>query len=119
MSMDGVTAGLLLQATMNGQSHDQVYQLFKDLQGDRDAPTPEVIELVESWKGKKCKIKYTSHIGEVVGPNTSDRGFYPGGRFPAYVKILKSGMESAVGQVFEYGLDQVELLPEESKNENL
>ena len=73
MSMDGIAAGLLLQATMNGQSHDQVYKLFKDLQGERDAPIPEVIELVESWKGKKCKIKYTSHIGEVVGPNTSDR----------------------------------------------
>lgn len=119
MSIDSVTAGLLLQAVKNGNSSDQVYQLYKEIQGERDAPAPEVVELVESWKGKKCKIKHTSHIGEVVGPNTSEHGFYPGGRFPVYVKILESGMESAVGQKFEYGLEQVELVPEEGKNENL
>lgn len=113
MSMDGVTAGLLLQATMNGQSHDQVYKLFKDLQGDRDAPTPEVIELVTSWIGRKCNIKLTTHKAVVLGPNTSEHGFYPGGRFPVYVRITHSSMPDAIGCKFEYGLDQIELLPEE------
>lgn len=115
MSFDGVTAGLLLQAASNGASQDDVYKLYKDLQGDRDAPAPEVIELVTSWIGRKCKVKYTSHTGVVKGPNTSDRGFYPGGRFPVYVTITASGMENAVGSTFEYGLDQVELIDEETK----
>ena len=41
MSFDGVTAGILLQATLNGTSQDEVYKLYKDLQGERDAPAPE------------------------------------------------------------------------------
>jgi hypothetical protein len=110
MSMDGITAGVLLQAALNGTSHDEIYKLYKDLQGERDAPTPEVIELVTNWIGRTCKIKYTSHIAEITGPNTSDRGFYPGGRFPVYVKIIKSGMENAIGSRFEYSLDQIELI---------
>ncbi len=109
MSMDGITAGLLLQAAQNGSSQDDVYKLYKDLQGNKDAPTPEVIELVNSWVGRTCKIKWTSHIGEIVGANTSDRGFFPGGRYPVYVKITASGMENAVGSTFEYGLDQIVL----------
>ncbi|NTV78158.1 MAG: hypothetical protein HGA25_03190 [Clostridiales bacterium] len=113
MSMDGITAGLLLQAASNGNSQEDVYKLYKDLQGDKDAPTPEVIELVTSWIGSKCKILHTSHIGVVVRANTSETGLYAGGRYPAYVKITESGMERAVGCTFEYGLDQIELLPEE------
>lgn len=109
MSMDGITAGILLQADSNGSSQEDVYKLYKDLQGNKDAPAPEIIELVTSWIGRTCKIKWTSHIGEIVGANTSDRGFYPGGRFPVYVKITASGMEKAIGSTFEYGLDQIEL----------
>lgn len=115
MSMDGITAGLLLQAAQNGSSHDDIYNLYKNLQGERDAPTPEVIELVTSYIGRKCKLKYTSHVGIVKGPNTSDSGFYPGGRFPVYVTITHSDMETAIGKTFEYDLDQVQLLDEESK----
>ena len=110
MSFDGITAGMLLQAANNGSSHDDIYKLYKDLQGNKDAPTPEVIELVTSWIGRKCKIKYTSHTAIITGPNTSDCGFYPGGRFPVYVTITASGMEKAVGCKFEYGLDQIELI---------
>ncbi len=109
MSFDGITAGMLLQAANNGSSHDDIYKLYKDLQGNKDAPTLEVIELVTSWIGRKCKIKYTSHTAIVVGPNTSDCGFYPGGRFPVYVKIIASGMPQAIGCKFEYDLDQIEL----------
>lgn len=108
MSMDGITAGILLQAAQNGSSQDDVYKLYKDLQGERDAPTPEVIELVTSWIGRECNVKYTSHKGIITAANTSDRGFYPGGRFPVYVKITSSGMEKAIGQTFEYGLDQID-----------
>ena len=108
MTFDGVTAGLLLQAANNGSSQEDVYKLFKDLQGEKDAPTPEVIELVTSWIGRTCKIKYTSHTGIITGANTSEHGFYPGGRFPVYVKITASGMEKAIGSTFEYGLDQID-----------
>lgn len=118
MSFDGITAGMLLQAAQNGSSHDDIYKLYKDLQGDKDAPTPEVIELVTSWIGRKCNIKYTSHVGVVSGPNTSDCGFYPGGHFPVYVKITASGMEKAVGCTFEYDLDQIELIDEETTKES-
>lgn len=107
MSMDGITAGILLQAASNGSSQEDIYKLYKDLQGNKDAPAPEVIELVTSWIGRECKIKCTSHTGVITGANTSDRGFYPGGRFPVYVKITASGMDKAIGSTFEYGLDQI------------
>lgn len=110
MSFDGITAGLLLQAANNGASQEDVYKLYKDLQGNKDAPAPEVIELVTSWIGRACKIKHTSHTGIITDVNTSDCGFYPGGRYPAYVKITESGMKEAIGCTFEYGLDQIELI---------
>lgn len=110
MSMDGFTAGVLLQAAIEGNSPDQVADLYKSLKGTGDGPpSPQVVELVTSWIGKPCKVKHTSHLGVVHGVNTSSSGFYPGSRFPVYVKITESGMKDAVGSVFEYDLDQVEI----------
>lgn len=109
MSMDGITAGLLLAASTNGAGNDEVYNLYKSLQGNNEAPAPEIVEMVKGWIGKPCKVRYTDHVGIVHGANESTSGFYPGGRFPVYVKITESGCEEAVGKVFEYSLEQVEL----------
>lgn len=109
-SMDGFTAGVLLQTAMNGSNSDDIYKIYKDLQEDKDALTPEVIELVNSWKDKTCNIKFTSHKGIIKGPNTSSYGFYPGGRYPVIVKIIDSDMKKVIGKTFEYGLDQIELI---------
>ena len=40
-------------------------------------------------------------------------GFYPGVRYPIYVRIAATGdpkFEAAVGKVYEYGMDQMEVI---------
>lgn len=111
--MDGFTAKTLLEAAMSSKTVDdqnQVADLFKELNKDTKKLDPEVEKLVVSWIGKSCKIKFTGHQGIVLAANTSTGGFYPGHRFPVIVEITESTMKEAKGQVFEYGLDQVEIV---------
>jgi hypothetical protein len=49
--------------------------------------------------------------GLVERLNTSTRGFYPGGRYPIYVKILTDTRPvDSVGKTFEYDIDQLEVI---------
>ena len=74
---------------------------------------PEVIDFIESNIGKPVRILYTSYKGTIHRCNKSEGGFYPGIQYPVYVKITESSdprYDHAVGSVFEYGLDQIELI---------
>lgn len=108
-SFDGFTAGVLLSATQQSSNREDVYKLFKSLQNaDAGPPEPDIVKFIEARIGKSCTIKYASHKGVVTGVNIASRGFYPGSRYPVVVKITDSSMIEAIGEVFEYGLDQVE-----------
>jgi hypothetical protein len=108
-SFDGFTAGVLLSAAQNPSNHDSVYKLYKSLQNAGDAaPAPEIVSFIEAKIGMPCTIKLTSHKGIVKGVNMASCGFYPGSRYPVVVEITDSSMQEAIGEVFEYGLDQVE-----------
>lgn len=110
--MDGFTAGLLLSAVQrNPKDVDRIIDFGKGLKGP--GPTEDNIARAEAMKGRKCSIKDTCHTGAtVLGANTAKGGFADGGRYPVLVRIDTSGIEGAVGQVFEYGFDQVELIEE-------
>lgn len=116
MTIDTFTAATLLNAAINGADHDQLNKLHKSLQNENDAPSQELIDYVNSIVNRKCKIKATSHKGIIVRANLSTCGFYPGGRYPAYVRITESGMEKAIGNTYEYSLDQIELIDEETSS---
>jgi hypothetical protein len=108
--VDSFTASVMLSAVANGQTKEevgQVYDLYKEMNSKSDGgPSPQARAFFEKNQGKKCKVKFTSHEGIVHRLNESTSGFYPGGRFPIYVKITNG---EAAGQVFEYDLDQVEV----------
>ena len=113
--IDSFTASVLTEHVKEGNA-DEVLALYKDLCTTHDGgPSDEVISLVTSLIGKKCKVKHTSHIGVVEGVNRSTGGFYNGGRYPVFVKITKSRRTSAVGKVFEYELSQIEIINKEKK----
>lgn len=112
-SIDSVSAGLLLQIAASPKNIDKAADLYKSFNKPEGGPSKEAIAFFNANKGKKCSIKYTDYIGEIVKLNTSDGGFYPGNRFPIYVKILESTngkYPEAVGQVFEYDLPQIQTL---------
>jgi len=60
--------------------------------------------------GKTVRIIGTGYTGIVKGFNERLGGFYPGVRYPIFVKIIYSKNEKfkeAEGQTFEYGIDQL------------
>lgn len=105
--MDGVTASALLGAVQGGGDVNQVADLFKAFNKFEGGPSQEAREFVAANLGKKCKIKGTSHEGVVHKLNESTSGFYPGHRYPVYVKITNG---ESIGTVFEYDLPQIEVL---------
>lgn len=93
---------------------DKIKPLFEQL---KSQPTEEkelekVLALVTAvFKvGDIVHVKGTSYIGVIHGFNTSLGGFYPGVRYPIFVKITKSEnpkRANVPGSVFEYDLSQV------------
>ena len=66
--------------------------------------------------GAPVKVLYTTYTGVVHGHNERLGGFYPGIRYPVYVQITACDdpkFERAVGDVFEYGIGQLEAVPSE------
>ncbi len=114
MSMDAFTAELLLSAVSNTADENQrneILDLSKQLQGE--GPAPDAAAFFETHQGKLCRVKHTCYTGIVHKLNTSTGGFYPGKLYPIYVKITHSSeseFERAVGSVFEYALNQIELI---------
>ena len=114
MSMDKFTAEQLLSAIKNGGDNDQMADLYKQIKGaSEEGPTKEQIDFFIENQGKIVAIKGTNMSGLVERLNTSTRGFYPGGRYPIYVKILtdeRTNHHNSVGETFEYGIDQLEVI---------
>jgi hypothetical protein len=106
MSIDSVSAGLLLNVAISGGS-DVAADLYKEMKNKNDGgPSDAAREFFKKNEGKPCKIKWTSHEAIVHSLNEATAGFYPGSRYPIKVKITNG--ESA-GTIFEYDLDQVEV----------
>ena len=107
MSIDSVTAGMLLSVAVNGGG-DAAANLYKEMKDKNDGgPSDAARAFFEQHKGKKCKIKWTSHEAIIHELNEATAGFYPGSRYPIKVKITNG--ESA-STVFEYDFDQVEVV---------
>lgn len=109
-SFDGFTAGALLSAAMQPGNQDEVYNLYKSLKNNSDGPpAPDVISFIEARIGKQCEVAHASHRGIVHGVNMASCGFYPGSRYPIFVKITDSSMKEAIGDIYEYDLEQVKI----------
>lgn len=111
MSVDTFTAQVMLEATANnpGKAEGVLADLYKSLTCKEDGgPSQKDIDFFNEHKGKKVKVKYTAHEGVLYELNMSRSGFYPGSRFPFYVKITSEG--KAQGCIFEYDADQIELM---------
>lgn len=115
--MDAFTAELLLAAAerCEGDPGQQamVADLYKALNKDSGGPTAEALLFFEKHEGKRCAVRFTCYTGILTGLNTATSGFYPGSRYPFYVKITESTDEKfsdAIGSSFQYGLDQIEIL---------
>lgn len=106
--MDAATASILLGCIAQNPTEDNVskiHNLSKSLTGK--GPSEEARKFVQDNMGKKCKIKYTGHGGVIESLNECDRGFYTGDRYPVNVRITESSMAEAIGNLFEYDLDQI------------
>ena len=107
MSIDSVSAGLLLGVAMSGGA-DTAHDLYKQMKDKNDGgPSDAARAFFEANKGKKCKVKWTSHEAIIHALNEATAGFYPGSRYPIKVKITNG--ESA-GTIFEYDHEQIEVV---------
>lgn len=105
--MDKFTANMLLEvAKIDNDTGADLYKEFNVVEG---GPTQEAYDFFIANKGKLVQINGTNMYGYVKELNTSTRGFYPGYRYPIYVKICKDERTefSALGKTFEYSLDQL------------
>lgn len=110
MSLDSFTAACLLNAAASDGDINQIVDLGKSLQGKGDGgPSTEARNFFVQNHNKKCKIKFTSHEGVIFRLNEAISGFYPGSRYPIKVQITNG---EAKGAIFEYDLDQIELIEE-------
>ena len=93
---------------------DKIKPLFEQLKPQSNEEKELEILLAEVTAvfkvGDIVHVKGTSYIGVIHGFNTSLGGFYPGVRYPIFVKITKSEnpkRANVPGSVFEYDLTQV------------
>jgi len=115
MITDSFTASVMFSAIATNNNEETVNALSSLLNslGESDPVPAEVVTFVESNIGKSVNVLHTAYKGVIHSCNKSQRGFYPGVRFPVYVRITETGnskFEKAIGSVFEYGLDQIELI---------
>lgn len=111
--MDEFTVGILLSAVKNGASGGCVNELINAFSYEGNyGPTEDAIAWFKEHRGKRIKINGTSYHGVVHALNESQRGLYPGGRLPIYVKLDDTCFNSGKclsGMVFEYGVEQLTL----------
>lgn len=119
-NVDTTTVAMILNVKKGSRDpiNDDIATIWKEIKdGDDGPPSEEQRKAVEFLMGKTVYIKWCDGMyGVVVGLNESGRGFYPGGRYPVYVKIaddLKCGV--GAGMVFEYGLEWLLLEPVNKK----
>lgn len=109
--IDNFTANVIISCIQNqGLTEDSFDRLRKLVDTNQGGPSQEAMDFFETNKGKNCKLKHTNYNGVIDSLNTSTSGFYPGSKYPIYVKITKSNdkkYDHVVGNVFEYNLDQI------------
>lgn len=111
--MDSFTANVLLNTITKGNL-DEVADIYKQLSsGGGNPPSEEQIAWFLEHKGDYVKVVGTSHIGIIKHLNKATHGFYEGGRYPIYVRIVASDMVRAIGDTFEYTIGQLTLIEEE------
>ena len=109
--MDTFTNAVLLKQLMDDPAKAaEIHDICKLLKGKANAPSTEQVEWFYANENKEVEVIHTPHVGTVSRLNTSTNGFYPGGRYPIYVVITKSAMPEAIGETFEYGIDQLKVL---------
>lgn len=118
MTIDSATAGMLVdyigKHACDQQKLGDVVDIIKELPSS-NGPSETARKFFELNQGKRVKVKSTSYTGTLIKLNESTQGFYPGSLFPFYVRIEtteKENYNNAIGCVFEYGEDQVELIEE-------
>lgn len=105
--LDSFTAATLVQAASKGNV-DEVVDMGKKLQSDvGGGPTSEARDFFAQHQNKKCKVTGTTHEGIIYRLNEATVGFYPGSRYPIKIKITNG---QSAGTIFEYGLDQIEVI---------
>lgn len=86
MSYDKFTATACVNALKSGANPERIWDAVKGL-NNQGGPSDEAIEWFKANEGKRVKVKTTGYIGTVEKLNTSNGGFYPGSRYPIYVRI--------------------------------
>lgn len=115
MTMDSFTTSVVFSAaSINGGAgySDALHSLVKSLEGNKPVSS-EVVEFVEANVGRGVRVLGTCYEGIIYSCNKAESGFYPGSRFPVFVKITKSSdplFDTSIDTVFEYSLDQIELI---------
>lgn len=107
--LDSFTASVILDAKEKGiGTNDQLADMVKTMKENAPGgPSKEARDFFVKNQGKKCKVRYTDHEGIVYKLNEATGGFYPGNRYPIKVQITNG---KASGAIFEYDLDQVEVI---------
>lgn len=93
---------------------DSVKPLYEQLKpkSDEETKLEEVLTRIKTKFniGDRVCIKHTCYIGIIHSFNEKLGGFYPGVRYPIHVKIIETQdneWKRAIGNVFEYGEEQV------------
>lgn len=94
---------------------ENILNLYKEMRQEFDNLPKNILEETlskakESFPiGSIINVIGTTYVGEVVRYNERQSGFYPGYRYPIYVKIIHATHDphNAVGMTFEYSLDNV------------
>lgn len=115
MTIDSFTASValsLIESNPSSSTIEAFYGILKD-KGDSEPVPDDVVAFIESNIGNPVNVMGTSYKGVIHSCNKAQGGFYPGIRYSVYVRIIETDnakFQSAIGQVFEYGLDQIKLL---------
>ena len=115
MTIDSFTASValsLIESNPSSSTIEALSGILKD-KGDNEPVPDDVVAFIESNIGNPVKVMGTSYKGVIHSCNKAQGGFYPGIRYPVYVRITETDdaiFECAIGQVFEYELDQIKLL---------
>lgn len=109
-----MNTSVLENATCGNLDWDMIKPWFDELKprsNEEKELEKALAEVTAIFKvGDIVRVKDTSYIGVIHRFNTSLGGFYPGVRYPIFVKITKSEdpkWATVAGSVFEYELNQV------------
>ena len=115
MTIDSFTASValsLIESNPTSSTIETLSSILKDMD-DNDSVPNDVVAFIEINIGKPVKVLGTSYKGVIRSCNKAQGGFYPGVRYPVYVRITETDdarFQSIIGKSFEYGLDQIKLI---------